>query len=542
MTQWCVQVLACTLSIRSSSAARTLIVFIAISHGAATAVVAQSPSARWGRGVGGVDDEYGWSVASDAARHIYVTGYFSALAAFGPTNLTSHGGHEIFLAKYDHHGNFLWATRAGGATNDQGRAVVTSSSGDVYLTGHFRANGTFGETNILSAGAEDIFLAKLNSSGQWRWTSTAGGANTDEGRSVAVDADGNCYVAGIFFGSSTFGTNAVMSRGQSDIVLAKANDQGQWLWAKSFGGPGFDESRGVAVAQDGCYVTGYFNGTVDFAGTNLTTRGGSDIFLAKFNTNGELLWVLQGGGNDADEGHGLALDSVGDLYLTGGFSGAASVFGTNVTAQGFPGSMDAFLAKLDSGGKVVWLERGTGASQDSGNAVAIDLEGNSYVSGLFVGSATFGSQRLTSTSGQADVFFVKYSPRGELLWAFQSGGPAYMSGNSVAVDSEGSAYGTGFYRSQTSFGGLTLTNSSSGRDAFVVRVDGPPRLRVGRSGEQFVVAWPAWASGYQLQSSVGLGGPDSWAAVTNVALINGEQRQVSPGAAGQRRLFRLRSP
>ena len=541
MTHWCVQVLACTLWGRNSSAARTLVVFV-IAHGAATAVIAQSPSARWARGVGGVDDDYGWSVASDATRNIYVAGYFSGLAAFGPTNLTSHGGHEIFLAKYDYRGDFVWATRAGGATNDHGRAVVTSSSGNVYLTGHFRANGTFGGTNILAAGAEDIFLAKLNSSGQWLWTSTGGGANTDEGRSVAVDADANCYVAGIFVGSSIFGTNALTSRGQLDIVLAKANAQGQWLWAQSFGGAGFDESRGVAVAQDGCYLTGYFNGTADFAGTNLTTRGGSDIFLAKFNANGELHWVLQAGGNDADEGHAVALDSAGDLYLTGGFSGAASVFGTNVTAQGFPGSMDAFLAKLDSGGRLVWLQRGTGASQDSGNAVAIDIEGNSYVSGLFVGSATFGSQRLTSSSGQADVFFVKYSPRGELLWAFQSGGPAYMSGNSVAVDWEGSAYGTGFYRSQTSFGGLTLTNSSSGRDAFVVRVDGPPRLRVGQSSEQFIVAWPAWASGYQLQSSFTLGGTDSWAVVTNVAVITGEQRQVSPGAAGQRHFFRLRSP
>ena len=543
MSQWSVTDAACTFLGQSFSVARTLLVFIVVTHSIVTDAMGQSASARWARGVGGIDDDYGWSVATDAGRNVYVAGYFTALAAVGPTNFTSYGGSDIFLVKYDHNGNPLWATRAGGATNDQGRAVVTDAAGDVYLTGHFRGVGTFGTTNLVSHGAEDLFLAKLDASGRWLWTSTAGGTNTDEARSVAIDGAGNCYVTGVFFGSAGFGTNVVTSRGQMDVVVAKADAGGEWLWARSFGGASFDESRGMAVTASGeCYVTGYFNGTAEFPGTNLVSRGGSDIFVAKFGTNGDLLWAQQAGGTDADEGHAVVLDAAGNLHLTGGFAGTANIFGTNVSAQGFAGSMDVFLVKLDADGQLIWFRRGTGSSHDAGNAIGLDAEGDVYVGGLFVGSASFGSQRLTSTSGQADVFFVKYNRHGDFLWAFQAGGPAYMSGNGLGVDSEGSAYGTGFYRSGTSVGGISLTNSSFARDAFIVRVDGPPRLRITSSNTQVVLAWPTWANGYQLQSSVGVGGTNTWAVVTNVPANQGEERQVAPGTLGQRRLFRLRSP
>ncbi len=543
MSQWSLPDAACTLSSRSFSVARTLFVFIVTTQAMTPDVVGQGASARWARGVGGVDDDYGWSVATDAARNVYVAGYCAALARVGPSNFMSHGGSDIFLTKYDHNGNPLWARRAGGATNDQGRAVITDAAGGVYLAGHFRGAGTFGASNIVSRGADDLFLSKLNASGDWLWTSTAGGTNIDEGRSIAIDGAGNCYVTGVFFGSAGFGTNVVTSRGQSDVVIAKTSAGGEWLWAKSFGGAAFDESWGVtATAAGECYVTGFFNGTAEFPGTNLVSRGGSDIFVAKFGANGDLLWVQQAGGTNIDQGHAVVLDVAGNLHVTGGFSVTADIFGTNVSAQGFPGTMDAFFVKLDGDGKPIWFQRGSGASQDSGHAIALDAEGNVYVSGLFVGSASFGDQRLMSTSGQSDVFFVKYSRDGNFLWAFQAGGPAYMSGNGLGVDSEGSAYGTGFYRSNTSIGGLALTNSSSGRDAFVVRVDGPPRLRISSSATQVVVAWPAWANSYQLQSSAGIGSTNLWASVTNLPAILGEERQVAPGTAGQRRFFRLRNP
>ena len=516
--------------------------FIVVTHSMTTGALGQSASARWARGIGGIDDDYAWSVATDAARNVYAAGYFAALAGVGPTNFMSYGGTDIFLVKYDRNGNPLWATRAGGATNDQGRAVITDATGAVYLTGHFRSAGVFGTSNIVSRGAEDLFFAKLDASGQWLWTSTAGGTNTDEGRSLAIDGAGNCYVTGVFSSSAGFGTNLVTSRGQTDIVVAKANAGGEWLWARSFGGAGLDESWGMAATPAGeCYITGLFYGTAEFPGTNLVSRGGSDIFVAKFGTNGDLLWVQQAGGTNIDQGRAVVLDAAGNLHVTGGFAATANVFGIDMSAQGFPGEMDSFFAKLNADGQLIWLQHGTGSGQDSGTAIALDAEGNVYGSGLFVREASFGSQRLT-TGGNSDVFFLKYNRNGDFLWAFQAGGPAYMGGSGLAVDSEGSAYGTGFYRFNTTIGGVTLTNSSSGRDAFIARVDGPPRLRITSLDAQVVVAWPAWANTYQLQNSAGIGGTNVWAVVTNVPASQGEELKVVPDMPGQRRFFRLRRP
>jgi hypothetical protein len=227
MSQWSASDAAYTLSSQSFSVARRVLVCLAVILLMTTGAIGQSASARWARGVGGIDDDYGWSVATDAARNVYVAGYFAALARVGPTNFMSYGGTDIFLLKYDRNGNPLWATRAGGATNDQGRAVITDATGAVYLTGHFRSAGVFGASNIVSHGAEDLFLAKLDASGQWLWTSTAGGTNTDEGRSIAIDGAGNCYVTGVFSSSAGFGTNLVTSGGQTDIFLAKANAAGR---------------------------------------------------------------------------------------------------------------------------------------------------------------------------------------------------------------------------------------------------------------------------------------------------------------------------
>src|SRR6188508_2703002 len=134
MSQWSAPDAACTFSSQRFSVARRLSICLAVIPLMTTGAMGQGASARWARGVGGIDDDYGWSVATDAARNVYVAGYFTVFARVGPTNFTSYGGSDIFLVKHDHNGNPLWATRAGGATNDQGRAVVTDAAGDVYLT------------------------------------------------------------------------------------------------------------------------------------------------------------------------------------------------------------------------------------------------------------------------------------------------------------------------------------------------------------------------------------------------------------------------
>ncbi|MCI0748547.1 MAG: SBBP repeat-containing protein, partial [Verrucomicrobia subdivision 3 bacterium] len=464
----------------------------------------------------------------------------TGMARAGPTNLSGIGGNDIAVVKYDNKGQVLWATRAGGTTNDQGRAMVLDGAGDIYLTGHFRGTGFFGTTNVQSSGLDDVFVAKLDNAGHWQWVARAGGTNTDEGRGIGRDNAGNVYVAGTFTGNSVFGGHNLTNHGQWDIFLAKLSATGEWAWGRSIGGAGLDETRGMAVdALGNCYVTGAFAGVADFGETNLTSRGGADIFLAKFNADGRATWVWQAGGTNGDSGNAVTLDRFGNMYLTGGFAGMATFGRSNIIGGSIAGAQDMFVARLSAAGELLWVQRAGGSSQDAGNAIAVDREGNSYVSGLFVGSAFFGPFALASTSGQADVFFVKYTSTGSLQWAFQSRGTAYMSGNGTAVDDAGSVYGTGFFRSSTTFGGLGLTNSSFGRDAFIVRVDGPPRLRIDQSADGFVVSWPSWAVGYQLQSATNVGG-SVWSGMTNLPQSTGDRTSIADGNSGERRFYRLR--
>src|SRR6185436_2601987 len=255
-----------------------------------------------------------------------------------------------------------------------------------------------------------------------------------------------------------------------------------------------------------------------------------------------LLWVRQAGGAGGDGSHAIALDSAGNPNLTGGFVGLATFGNTNIFAGGFAGTMDVFVAHFTPAGELVWIQRAGGSNQDAGNAIAVDAEANSYVTGLFIGTASFGTNILTSSSGQADVFFAKYSSTGSLLWVFQSGGPAYMSGHGIAVDGAGSSYATGFFRSNTRVGGLSLTNSSAGRDAFVVRVDGPPRLSIRNSGTAAVLSWPLWATNYQLQSATTFPGGSGWLDVTKARQTNLDEVSVNDDRSGPRRVFRLRKP
>ena len=176
-----------------------------------------------------------------------------------------------------------WAVQAGGSSTDIGNSIAVDSSGNCYVTGYFNGTASFGATNLTSSGSDDIFVAKLNTSGAWQWAVQAGGVSADQGNSIAVDSSGNCYVTGYFSGTVSFGATNLTSSGGIDIFVAKLNTSGAWQWAVQAGGALTDTGNSIAVDSSGnCYITGRFSGTVSFGATNLTSSGGIDIFVAKY--------------------------------------------------------------------------------------------------------------------------------------------------------------------------------------------------------------------------------------------------------------------
>jgi len=287
-----------------------------------------SGNVLWAQSIGGSSDEKAFSVAADASGNVYTTGYFRNTVDFDPGsgvfNLTSAGGGDIFISKLDNSGNFVWARAIGGTPAnaiDKGNAIALDNSGNVYTTGRFLNTVDFdpgaGVFNITAAGEGDVFISKLNSSGNFVWAIAMGGTDGEEGLSIALDASENIYTTGGFEETADFDPGAgvfnLTSNGYSDIFISKLDNAGSFIWAKAMGGTNPEGGESIALDAFGnVYTTGQFLGTVDFnpgsGVNNLTSAGGRDIFISKLDNAGNFVWAKRMGGTDWDAGYSIAID------------------------------------------------------------------------------------------------------------------------------------------------------------------------------------------------------------------------------------------
>lgn len=369
----------------------------------------------WARQAGGIGVDIGTDI-SILGNNIYITGNFSETASFGDlsnsTQLTSLGDNDIFVAKYNTNGDFIWAKRGGGIESDVSRGIVANSSG-IYISGTFRSIADFNTptsttSNLLaSAGASDIFIVKYNSSGTVLWLRRAGGLVDDYGKDI--DSDGvNVYITGSFdnpvsnsYGStinfntpSNSSTNTINSINHKDGFVAKFSINGQFLWAKVFGGSdgnGFTDSRAVKVIGNSIYLGGDYTGgcSFDYGGAGQvtviqTSTNYSEGFIAKYQDNGGLIWAKRVGGTVNDIGINTT-----DIYTTGNFStqDIASDFytpSTNgsglhklvsfATTSNSNGSLftiagnDIYIARFDLNGIINWVQKAGGTASDFGGS------------------------------------------------------------------------------------------------------------------------------------------------------------------------------
>lgn len=424
-------------------------------------------------GDGFFDD--GRDIATDAAGNIILAGQFEGSATFGDTTLSSFGSADIYLAKYDADGNVLWATQAGGNNFDEGIAVAVDEAGNIFLSGHFVETASFEDTSLTSLGFQDIFLAKYDAAGNLHWVKQAGGTETDIGIDMAVDNSGNVALCGFFSGSSTFDNTTLTSVGFEDVFVARFDSNGNVLWAVQGGGDGTDNCFGLTTdSANNVIISGVFAETASFGSTSLTSVGFVDIFVAKYDSDGNVLWAKQAGGADFDSGSGVAADASGNIVVTGTFgsfgppTGGSASFG-NITLNS-AGLGDIFVAKYDSDGNVLWAKQAGSSSFDSGQDIATDNAGNIVVTGGFNEQATFGDTTMVS-NGFLDVFIAKYDSDGNVLWVKQGGGSDFDTGISIATNSAGDILTTGSFNGTANFDNTTLT-SGGGQDIFIVKIAG----------------------------------------------------------------------
>jgi beta-propeller repeat-containing protein len=427
----------------------------------ASSAKAQIPSFQWARRVASTvnpDNELSIGLAIDRAANVYVTGWFDGTNDFGGIILTNKGGQgqDIFVAKYNSSGSLEWAQRAGGATPDwdTGRGVGLDINGNVYLTGGFRGDADFG-TNVVSAPVDtEFFLAKYNSAGTCEWVRQSDGGRDAYGTGLAVDGAGNCYAVGSANSGVTlnFGTTnlTIPSFGVEVTFLVKYSSTGTNQWAQFLGGPGSTYATKVAVDAFGyVYVHGTFRANATIGTTNLTSLGQRDLFVAKFDTSGALIWARQEGGTGDDGGEGgVAVDQTGDVYVSGPFGSNPLCFigGTCLTNAG---GLDAFVAKYSSSGLLQWARRAGGTNLDIYWDIALDNQGNPHLAGALGYSSV-------APSGSGGVTAAKYDSSGNFQWARSADGapgdPVGSIAAKCAADWQGDLYLAGWYQTLTTFG------------------------------------------------------------------------------------------
>lgn len=351
----------------------------------------------WAKQMGASSFDIGQAIEVDAVGNVYTTGFFYNTVDFDPGvgtyNLSATSGHDMFILKLNTAGDFVWVRQMGGSTIHFGLDLKVDPSGNVYTTGHFRETVDFdpgiGIYNLTSAGEQDIFVHKLDPSGNFVWTKQFEGTGNDGGQSLAVDASGNVYTTGYFQGTADFdpgtGVFDFTSVGDADIFVSKLDPSGHFVWAKQLSGSSFAVGSAITVGTTGdVYVSGAFMDTVDFdAGTgtfNLTSTGGIDVFIHKMDAAGGFEWVVQMGSTDFDESLSVAVDAAGNVYTTGYFQGTVDFDpGTGSANMTSVGTRDIFIHKMSAMpvaiAENIELERVKVYPNPSRGEVTVDLSG-----------------------------------------------------------------------------------------------------------------------------------------------------------------------
>ena len=383
---------------------------------------------------------------------------------------------------------WTWAHQMGGWNNTfSGTFLGIDNSGGLYMAGDFSGTRSFGGSSLTASGTFDAFVGKIDTAGNFVWLEKAGGT----GASVSVFAsytspNGSTYMTGKFSGTVSFGTYTLTATSAyDDMFIACYDNQGTVTWAQSYGGSGYAEGRAIFADNSGIvYITGAFSGSISFGSNNLVAQHqfNTDIFVLKLSGSGNILWAKRAGSaTQEDKGNGITVDGSGNVFVTGTYKQTAD-FDTDTLVSS--GEYDMFLVKYDPTGNVSWTKKAGGSGfgrAAGGNALALDQNGNIYVTGIFNGTnISFGNGYTLNETQQnntfyGDFFLAKYNASsGNTLWAKKGGGSSVTdSGNAIDIDSQGNIYVTGSFQNggsppSASFDGFTLVSAGLG-DVFVIR-------------------------------------------------------------------------
>lgn len=435
-------------------------------------------------------------ITVDNSGNVYTTGWFEVSADFDPSasiyNLNSSASRTAYISKNDVNGNIIWAVKIGDSGYNQGNSIFIDSNSNIYITGYYQDTADFNPSttevfNMTSTGVYDVFVLKLDTNGNFVWAKSFGGTSVDMGLDIVVGANG-VYVSGRYQGTIDLdpgaNTSNVTSNGSLDAFLVKLDENGDFLWGHSFGGTSNERAESIGLDSLGNVIALFFyNGTVDFdpsaSVSNLTSAGGSDAAIVKFDANGNFIWAKSMGGTSTEEPSKLVVDFNDNIITTGYFSGIADFDPSgsiaNLTATG---SFNVFVSKLDEDGNYIWAKAIKSDVNCDAKGIAIDSNNNILVNGLFSGITDFNPDSViinnVTSNGGNDFFVTKLDENGNFIWGITAGGYGNDLARGVIVNkTNDDIYTTGAFLDTVDFdpsGSMYNLTSAGLKDVFVLKL------------------------------------------------------------------------
>lgn len=371
----------------------------------------------WAKSAGGAGYDYAAAITTDPNGGVYVAGYFmSPSISFDTFTLTNSGTGTIYLVKYDTAGNVQWAKKGTGNYIDYANALHCTATGTILLCGQFGSSFLqFDSVTMNNTGGEDFFLAAFSQAGTLAWAHCSVGDGVDNAHGITSDPAGNVYICGSYDGSFlSFDATVIYndSAGTEAMFVARYDSSGNFNWVTTAGETGGTDAVGIAADDSGhIYVAGNFGNNLTFDSvTSFTAGGTNDIFMVKYDTAANRLWVQTAGGAGADVVQSISLDIFDNVYIAGYYSSATISFGGYTLPNA--GGYDVFFARYNNQGLVYGAARAGGVSDDFGQCVASDVSGNVYMAGSYESSSiVFAGTTLLNAggaTGTTDIFLAKY--------------------------------------------------------------------------------------------------------------------------------------
>lgn len=377
------------------------------------AVYAQTLSTEWIKSIPGDAFEQNSSIAQAPCGDIYTVGFFQG-TTFGTLNNV--GTEDGFISKYSEQGQLIWVKQLAGSSTDRINGITIGSDNEIYIVGEFRGKFRYNSDSLVSFDQLDVLVAKIDSSGSFQWATSASGWGYESAYDISLSPNGNLLVTGYYENDLHFGTFSLLANNLRDVFIMAIDQQGNPIWLESLSGPGVEYGRSIATdTSNNIYITGVFRDFLYPNGGTLAGFGSYDVFLAKYDPMGQLLWIKAMGGPSADEGYYVNIDSQQDVVLVGWYDRSIKI--DSLILNGSK-EEDGFAAKFKPNGDLAWAIPLAGSFDERVYAIDFDDNDNIYLLGTVDSLLVIDGDSLTNRhlNRPTDIFVIKLDKDANYQW------------------------------------------------------------------------------------------------------------------------------